>query len=228
MFRLIPLMIAFCLSMPAFGQVHISGMVVDSMSFKSLPNVHVQSKKTRAGVVSDESGFFKITAMPFDTLVFSRVGYFPFEFVVVIDEEDILIMMKEEVTYLLPVLVTGKGIQSPLIKEKEELPVRRVNALPMVSGSGIAFDYFSRAQREKRKLLKVIDANERVKAYTLVITDPEFKDSVIRKNRFTEDEYYELILTFNVTRISLVEGKEEDEVIEIMDAYFCSQSGRCQ
>ena len=228
MTRFFFLLVAIALPSLVFGQVHISGIVVDSMSFKSLPNVHIKVKRTQNGIVSDENGFFQITARPFDTLVFSTVGYFPFEFPVLTDEEDILIMMSEEVTYLQSVLVTGTMIQSPLIREKKETVMRKPNPLPLASGSGIAFDYFTKAQREKRKLLKLITANDRVMVYTHIITDPDFKEAMMRKHGLSEDGYYELILSFNVTGIELVEWKEEEEVTKILEAYFCQQTGKCR
>ena len=212
----------------AFGQVRISGIIVDSMSFKSLPNVHIKNKRTQSGLVSDENGFFKISAQPFDTLVFSAVGYFPLEFPVLTDEEDILIMMAEEVTYLQSVLVTGTMIQSPLIREKRQAVMRKPNPLPLASGSGIAFDYFTKAQREKRKLLKLIEANDRVMVYTHLITDPDFKEGILKRHNLSEEGYYELILKFNVTRIGSVEWKDEEEVVEILESYFCQQTGMCR
>src|SRR5690606_10698330 len=136
-------------------------------------------------------GFFYITAQAFDTLLFTRIGHLPIEFPVLIDEEDVIILMAEDVTYLQTVLVTGAPILSPLIQPKKPVPYRKPVADKMMTGSGISFSYFSREQAEKRKLLKIIDANEKVRAYTNVITDPSFKSEIINKYTLTEEKYYE-------------------------------------
>jgi len=227
MFRYILLTMLLTASVAGFSQVQISGIIVDSLSFKSLPHVHIRVKKTGVGIVSDENGYFHIKAKPFDTLIFSTVGYFPFSFPVLTDEEDIMIMMSEEVTYLQPILVTGSGIQSPFIKERKELVYRKPNPVPLGTGSGISFDYFTKAQREKRRLLKVVEANDRVRAYAQIITDQDFRELMMGKYDLTEDDYYNLVLTFNVTRIDQIAWKDEEEVIEILESFFCSQSRKC-
>lgn len=214
-------------SLSAFTQVKISGLVADSLSFKGLPNVHIKIKNKLGGTVTDERGFFTMQAAPFDTLLFSSIGYVTLSFPVILDEEDVIILLREDVTYLQPVMVFAKPILSPLIKEKKEFVYRRAAPQKLVTGSGIAFDYFSREQREKRKLQKLLTANEKVLAYHQVITDPDFKDEVLKKYQLTEEEYYSAVLSFNLTRIVTIEYKEREEVILILNQYFCSLSRVC-
>jgi hypothetical protein len=214
-------------SLSAVSQVKVSGMVADSLSFKGLPNVHIKIKSKSGGTVTDEKGFFSISTAPFDTLLFSTIGYVTLPFPVILDEEDVIILLREDVTYLQAVIVMGKPILSPLIRPKKEYTYHRAAPSKLVSGSGIAFDYFSREQREKRKLQKLITANERVLAYHQVITDPEFKDEVTSKYKLTEEEYYNAVLSFNQTRINTIEYRKKEEVITILNQYFCSLSKAC-
>jgi hypothetical protein len=155
------------------------------------------------------------------------VGYVTLSFPVIFDESDVIILLREDVTYLQAVIVTGRPILSPLIRPKKEYTYHRAAPSKLVTGSGIAFDYFSREQREKRKLQKLITANERVLAYHQVITDPEYKDEVIKKYQLTEDEYYNAVLSFNQTRLHTIEYRKKEEVITILNQYFCSLSKAC-
>jgi hypothetical protein len=216
------------LSVPAFSQVRTSGIVVDSITFKSLPDVHVRIKGKPGGTVTTEQGHFSVSAAPFDTLTFSSIGYLPVSFPVLLDEEDIIILMSEDVTYLMPVIVTAPFVRSPLIKDKPVVMPRTPRASRLVTGSGIAFDYFSRAQRERRKLLRLIEANEKVRSYNQLVTDPEFKNEMVKRYVLTDDEYYNAIVTFNVTQITEVEYKTIAEVRSIMHSYFCRISSHCR
>jgi hypothetical protein len=178
--------------------------------------------------VTDQNGAFAIQTVPFDTLVFSAIGYITLSFPVILDEEDVIILLREDVTYLLPVVVTGTPILSPLVKPKKEVVYRRPTAAKLVTGSGIAFDYFSREQRERRKLQRLIAANEKVSAYNEIITDPDYRDEIMQQNGFTEEQYYNAVLNFNLTQISDIEYKDRDEVLSVLAKYFCGISNRCR
>ena len=195
-------------------------MVVDSLSFESLPNVHVKIKNKELGVVSGERGLFSIKAASFDTLIFSAVGYLPYKLPVLFDEEDIIILMSQDVTYLHPVIVEGKPIRSPLIRDKPIPPPATHAPKKMVTDQGISFSYFSREEREKRRLQKLIEANEKIKGYVNVITDPEFKAALLKKYKIQEEEYNRYLLEFNQTQVQQVEGKTEEEVRVILDKFF--------
>ena len=220
--------ILICLSLTAFSQVRISGLVVDSLSFKPLPNVHIKVRNKTGGTTSDDKGFFSIQVIPFDTLLFSAIGYHTLTFPIILDEEDVIILLREDVTYLQPVIVTGAPILSPLVKEKKAIVYRRPAPAKLVTGSGIAFDYFSKAQRERRKLQKLIVANEKVSTYHQIITDPEYKNEIVNRYGFTDDEYYNAVLSFNLTQVATIEYKKREEVLGILDKYFCRLSGKCR
>lgn len=214
------------LSLAASAQVKISGIVIDSMSFKAVPDVHIRIND-KALTTTDDRGGFSIVAAPFDTIVFSRIGYLPVRFPVILDEEDIIVVMSEDVTYLQPVIVTAPFIRSPLIRDKPVVAPRTLRPSKLVTGSGIAFDYFSRAQRERRKLQRLIEANERVHAYSILITDPEFKAEIVKRYALTDDQYYDAVLNFNSNYLSRIEYKTVEEVTAILHDYFCGLSTRC-
>lgn len=226
--KLIFLLCFLTITLTGFSQVKVSGIVVDSMSFKSIPNVHIKVKNKTFGFVTDEKGYFDISVKPFDTLLFSTVGYISFEFPVLVNEEDIIVMMSEDVTYLQTIVVTGAKIQSPLIQERKDFVYRQPKAAKLVTGSGISFDYFSKLQKERRKLAKLIEANDKVKAYATVVSDPDFKDETMKKYKLIEETYYQLILKFNLNNIHTIEWKDEETVLRILDNYFCMESDSCR
>ena len=53
----------------------LSGQVLSEDSLKVLESVHVSNRRTRAGAVSNENGFFSIAMLPSDTLEITSVGY---------------------------------------------------------------------------------------------------------------------------------------------------------
>lgn len=220
------LLVGIGLSSAAVAQVKVSGIVIDSVTFQSLSDVHIRING-RAGTSTDSKGSFTIIAAPFDTLTFSRIGYLPVKFPVILDEEDIIIVMSEDVTYLLPVTVTAPFTRSPLIRDKPVVAPRTPRPSPLATGSGIAFDYFSRAQRERRKLQRLLQANEKVHSYNLVITDPDFKHEIMERYALTDDEYYNAVIAFNTNHLATIEYKTVEEVTSILHDYFCRVSIHC-
>lgn len=226
LWALLLILAGFGLAPNANAQVRVSGIVIDSVTFQTLPGVHVRASGA-GGVITDERGAFSIIATPFDTLTFTSVGYLPVRFPVVIDEEDIIIVMAEDVTYLRPVLVTAPFVRSPLIREKREVAPRVSRPTPLASQHGISFDYFSRAQREKRKLFRYIEANQRVEAYAKLVADPLFKNEMIKRYSMTENAYYAAIENFNIHLLDSIAYKTPEEVAGILDEYFCRVSYQC-
>lgn len=72
-----------------------------------LIGVTVKIKGTSSGTVTDEGGYFKLTAKKGDILEFTYVGYKPKEFVVTREITDLDIALKENVEALGEVVVTG-------------------------------------------------------------------------------------------------------------------------
>lgn len=55
--------------------IWVEGQVLSADSLLPLKNVHVISRLTRSGTISDPEGRFTLRAYPFDTVYFSAVGY---------------------------------------------------------------------------------------------------------------------------------------------------------
>src|SRR5689334_1162581 len=59
----------------ASAQKITRGIVVDSLTLKALPGVHIIVKSSGHGTVTNSLGAFTVTTSPADTLVLSMVGY---------------------------------------------------------------------------------------------------------------------------------------------------------
>lgn len=73
----------------------------------SLPGVSVIVKNSTNAVVSDANGYFKIIANKGDVLIFSYIGFHPFEFVVARETSNLNVSLKEDATALQEVVVAG-------------------------------------------------------------------------------------------------------------------------
>ncbi|HMM12382.1 MAG TPA: hypothetical protein PKE03_09850 [Bacteroidales bacterium] len=62
---------------PAFAQevMRIEGIVMSSDSLLPQKNVHIISRMTRSGTISDENGRFTLRVLPVDTVFFSAIGF---------------------------------------------------------------------------------------------------------------------------------------------------------
>ncbi|MDD4192777.1 MAG: SusC/RagA family TonB-linked outer membrane protein, partial [Mangrovibacterium sp.] len=90
------------------GNLLIRGRVFDkSEPPQSLPGVSVSIKNTTRGTVTDEQGYFKLTANKGDILVFSFIGYRPQEFLVEKSKLELIISLAENIQNLEEVIVTG-------------------------------------------------------------------------------------------------------------------------
>jgi hypothetical protein len=190
------------LSMAIIGKAQnaISGIVVDSLTLTTLPGVHIKVKNSARGTVSNDNGSFLIMAADFDTLVFTLVGYYSFEYALIGPEADILIRMNEKVRMLKEVTTTAAPIKE--IMEKKEPRYKQsdgnyIKTPSLAEGISSPFTYFSKTEHEKRKLLKLRAENRKIKTYVDVVNDPELKKEMMKTFSLKEKEYYDLIAKFN-------------------------------
>jgi hypothetical protein len=184
-----------------YSQKLIKGIVVDSASFTNLPGVNVKVKGTNRGTSTNASGIFTIVATESDTLVFSSVGYRRVQLPVYLEDETMLVRMQEESILLKEVIVKDQGFR---INQKYVRSPTLSSAKPLKAGSGLStggvgvnFAYFSKLEKEKRKLMKVMADNEKVKIYLEIVNDPDLKAEVMDRFNITETRFYELLAIFN-------------------------------
>ncbi len=181
-------------SLYASAQKRTRGIVVDSTSLKALPGVHVRIKNTNRVAVTNGSGVFQLTTTPADTLMLTMVGYNTLELPLLFEEEDIMIRMSERFQLLKEVTITGNRLfESDIIRSERSLPHKMTTADAFSS----PWEYFSRGQKEKRKVVKLINENDRVKTYIQVINDQEIREEIMYDHQLSETQYYSTLALFN-------------------------------
>ena len=183
----------------SYGQKLIKGIVVDSASFTNLPGVNVKVKGTNRGTSTNASGIFTIVASEKDTLIFSSIGFAKIALPVYLEDETMLVRMREESILLKEITIKDRGFH---INQKYANSPTLTTTKPIQAGSsnggvGVNFSYFSKLEKEKRKLVKVMADNEKVKVYLDVVNDPDLKFEVMQRFSISEERFYDLLAVYN-------------------------------
>lgn len=200
--------------------VTISGLIVDSATLVALPNAYVKLKGSGAGTMAGAGGVFKINAPVFDTLVFSCIGYETFSYPVLLSEEDVLIRLQESVIILPEVTTVGTRIQET--KYEERRPIKTPNET-LFEGLGSPFTYFSKTEKEKRKVIKVRQENTRIRTYVEVVNDPDLKKDIMNEFSIDEATYYRMLGKFNQENRYAQYLEDEAQIRETLSNYFAAQ-----
>ena len=216
----IALFIFFALVVPmgaVEAQEQFTGIVVDSASLTALPQVNVQIKNGSTGTSTDEKGFFSIRALRSDTLVFSLVGYDPLVLPLAAYEPG-MIRLSEKYTLLEAVTIDEYRRQNLYEGMFEEQNARRQTSIPF---------YFSKAKKEKIKVAALKEENILVKTYVdVVVNNPGFKASLMKKYGLTEAEYYRTLTSFNETHHRVMYHLTRAELLSLLNTFFEGHASR--
>jgi hypothetical protein len=202
-----------------YAQKHIRGIVIDSATFAPLANVNVRLKSSLYGTTTNNKGEFRITVFKKDTLVFSLVGHYDEEFAAAELDETTVIRMTEAVRILETVTVRPKGEQQKALPALHLAPSGRLMNYG-ASGAGINLAYFSRLEKEKRKLKAIKAEQERVKNYMAVVCSPDFRDRIMEEYSITDDEYYGLLARFNMESGDSLFNLSAEELVVVLNEYY--------
>lgn len=206
-----------------FSQNVISGVIVDSLSLTSLPNVNIKIKNSTRGTVSTTTGSFIIMAADFDTLVFSMVGFQTLSYPLFGPESDVLIRLKSKVIMLKEVSVTAKQLDEILEKKPPRYTKSDgsyIKTISVLDGISSPFTYFSSWEREKRKLLRMREENQKIKTYVDVVNDPLVKSDIMTRFSLLEGEYYEILAKFNQENRQAAYINNTDEIKKLLYVYY--------
>ncbi len=182
------------LSFEGISQKLVRGFVIDSASFAPLAYVSIHVKNTGRGTTTDEKGGFSLQVQKDDSLSFSLVGYNPEEFSAAELEETVIIRMAIHVRQLDVITIVGK-------KEKEVRPthISSKGGTPTYApySAGVNFAYFTKLEREKRKLKQIQAEYLLVRNYVAVVCSPDVRERICAEFSLTEDEYFQLLAKFN-------------------------------
>jgi hypothetical protein len=206
-----------------YGQQVYRGIVVDSTSFTNLPYVHISIKQSGRGSITNTSGSFLISAKPTDTLVFSAVGYHSIELPLLFEEDALFILLRENTVLLSEVTISAKRLYPNKIEDRTKLAPKKLSP---ISAFASPFDYFWKLEREKRRLFRVVEENNRTQTFRQVITDPDVKSILMKDYEVTEDMYYQLIAEFNQQHAAVHYFTDPDAIMEALHTFFESAEAR--
>jgi CarboxypepD_reg-like domain len=204
-----------------YSQKIIKGMVVDSASLNSLQGVNVKVKNSNRGTSTNANGVFTLVATETDTLIFSFVGYAKAELPIYIEDETMFVRLREESFVLKEVIIKDQGFH---INQKYPTSPTLSTTKPLKAGSsggvGINFSYFSKLEKEKRKLVKVMAENEKVKIYLGIVNDPDLKFDIIERHAITEEKFYDLLALYNETHKDIMYSSNSGLILNSLLSYY--------
>ncbi len=120
----------------AQNQVFIQGQVVDSDSLAPLPYVHIRGQGGKTGTATDAEGFFGVSVLQEDTIMFSSVGYKPYFFVPTDSSDESLerltIVMTPHVNELREITIKAyDNIEQFIRREAEPFSMNRPKSKPL-------------------------------------------------------------------------------------------------
>jgi hypothetical protein len=223
------------------GQIMLSGMVADSTSMQSLPNVNIFAKKSGRGTTTDYRGSFVLEASEGDSIIFSRVGYYSKVLPVRRVKEVVIIFLKEESKMLKPIEIADTVALSWLPRLPPESAWKNstfnkgFTETPgfqgiQTFGPGYVlrgpFSRFSKDEKEKKKLKKMQEENYRSRNYVSLVNDPEVKGKIMKDYLLTEDQFYRLLAQFNEKNKDVIYRLEGEEVIALLILFYAENAGR--
>jgi CarboxypepD_reg-like domain len=200
-----------------YAQKTYRGIVVDSATLIGVPNVLVTFTKTQKGVYTSANGSFAIQATSFDTLVFSMLGYKTIELPLFMEEDALLIRVSENVRMLSEITVKATRLYPNEIANRTRQAPRKMAAYQALQSP---FTYFSKTEKEKRKIYRYVEETNKTQTYVQVITDPIVREIFMKDYSLTDEEYYELLARFNQIYKSIQYATNPEDIMEALHSYF--------
>jgi hypothetical protein len=214
--------VAICFS--ASAQKTLKGIVVDSITLNAIPNVSVKLKGTLYGTITNVNGVFSIKVKETDTLVFSSVGFDRVELPVYFGDDVMFVRLTQQVIMLREVTITGRPEAA-----KKELPSLKLKskslpwggAMPN-SGGGAAvnLDYFSKREREKRKLAKLNAELAQTQTYVEIVTNTEVKQELMDRFSISDSTYYKILTHFNEQHQEVTHSGNQGDILTQLFSFF--------
>lgn len=218
--RLYSIVFLLLVSLPGLAQKNTHGIVVDSATLAVLQGVHVKVMNSNQGTSTNSKGEFYIATRPADTLVLSRIGYIDLLIPLLFEEEDIMIRLKERVRMLREITISSTRLtDSEIIRTTRTAP-RKMSTADAFSSP---WEYFTRGQRDKRKTVKLINENNRIKTYVEVVHDQLLREEIIEEFGLTETEFYNGLAEFNKQSEDMLYSTDKVEIINALKSFFGSR-----
>lgn len=206
------------ISFAGYSQRLYRGIVVDSVSMKNIPDVHVSIKNTSRGIFADPDGSFQIVARPTDTLIFTSLGYTPVLLPLLFQEDVMMVVMKENVQMLANIVVRSTRLYPNKVMDQTKAEPKKMDAFDAVMSP---IDYFFwREERDRRKLAKYIRENNRTQTYRQVVLDPDVTKIMMETYKISEDKYHALLSQFNERNVHVHYFTDPDAIMEELHTFI--------
>jgi hypothetical protein len=213
--------------------VKVSGQVitqVDSNRFVGVSYVTIYHKRRKTGLISDSSGFFSLSLLRGDTLLFSRIGYGTVTYILpntyAETRLELHLLMQEKPYILREVKI--RATQAPQLGPIQKKPVtvyvppihtvRSLQTAGLAPGGGLGkgpisalYDAFSKKAREKKLVAALMERDNKEKAYKARL-NPEYVSELLRLEGYELDEF----MAFCQPPIDFVLNAEEYELIVML------------
>ena len=208
----------------ASGQRLVKGIVVDSITLNSVPSAAVKIKGTGRGTITNAGGIFLLKVKETDTLEISSIGYKRVMVPINFEEEIMFVRMTEDAIMLREVTVFGKGAATKKILPSLKLKGGGVpwgGAMPN-SGGGAAvnLDYFSKREREKRKLEKLKAELASTQTYVEIVTNLEVIDELKDRFSLSDSSFYKILTHFNEQHREITHSGNQAAILNSLFLFF--------
>ena len=149
------------------------------------------------------------------------LGYQPVELPLLFEEDVMLIRKSEQVRLLNEITIRATRLYPNEIVNRTKIAPKRMSA---IEGVFSPFDYFWKLEREKRKLARIVEENNKAQTYIQVINDPVVKDIMMKAYDLTELTYYERLAVFNQQNTSISYSTDPEEIMESLHEFFLASS----
>jgi hypothetical protein len=211
------------IALSASGQKILKGIVVDSITLNGIPNVSVRLLGAGYGTITNANGVFSIRVKPSDTLAFSSVGYLRTVEPVNLDDEVMFIRMTQELIMLKEVTVYARPEAV-----KKELPSLKLKskavpwggAIPGGGGAGVNLDFFSKREREKRKLVKLKAELASTQTYVEIVTNQEVIQELKDRYSLSDSSFYKILTHFNEQHREITHSGNQGGILTSLFDFF--------
>lgn len=207
-----------CLS-PVKAQNVYRGIIADSATLINISGAYINVKGTNRVSVSNKAGAFVIAAKPTDTLIFRMMGYKPLLLPLFLQEDALFVLLSEDKIVLQGVVIRAWRLYP---NKTEDITIEKpVTQSILTNTGGLAlFDYFRKQERERRKLAKIVDEENKSQTYRQVITDPSVKEIMLKDHHISETTYYHLLAQFNLEHRMVQYFTDPDAIMMALHNYI--------
>ena len=209
------------------------GVVLNSTSNQPVPFVAIQVKSTSFDQSSNKDGFFTISCLIGDTLIFSRLGYEPYVYTPNKDKTFVKIILIENAVVLKDVIIKDEvmlpNVDGWKIDLKKTKKIRFENAtltqptpgIMPIFGPGVIMIFGSNINNKLKRKLKEAKKTE---LYYSTLNSEEVKNKIITLCSISEETYYRKLAAFEKEYPEAAYLTKRDEIISKIIRFIAFKS----